>query len=143
MADSDVGNTKSDDIKKKRKPNSDYVLKKRMPPRQSLRKIDVYVTNKSNFQSQLSHCEKLLDSEEEIIIHGLGSAVTRAVHLALQVKDKYPGVVEISVCTKTVDIVDDLEPLVDQADYETQTRQNSAVQIRVYRCAQFQERKKK
>ncbi|GLG94174.1 Ribonuclease P protein subunit p20 [Gryllus bimaculatus] len=134
MADSEAGGAKPDSFIKKRKPSSDYALKKRVPHRNSHRKNDVYVTSKSTSQSQLALCEKLFDSgESEIFIYGLGSAVCPAINIALQLKEKYPRVYEVSVETSTVDIVDDLEPLVDQVDYETQTRQNSAVRIRVYR----------
>ncbi|KAJ9599160.1 hypothetical protein L9F63_010337 [Diploptera punctata] len=126
---------KSDNQVKKRpryKSDSDHILKKRLPPRLPRRNNDIYITNKSNFQGQLSRCEKLLnEGESEIIIHGLGAAVPRAVNLALQLKAKRPGSVELSVNTSTVDIVDDLEPVDNEGDYETRTRHNSSVHIRV------------
>ena len=42
----------------------DHVVKKRCPPRNSRRKNDIYVTNKSNFQGQLAHCEKSIENGE-------------------------------------------------------------------------------
>lgn len=49
---------------------------------------------------------KLLESgQNEIIIHGLGAAVTIAVNIALQLQDKFHGTVKLAVNTSTVDIV--------------------------------------
>ncbi|PSN45008.1 Ribonuclease P protein subunit p20 [Blattella germanica] len=143
MADSDArsgtGHGKSDKQINKRsryKSDSEHVLKKRLPPRLPRRNNDIYITKRSDYQGQLSRCEKLLsEGEPEIIIHGLGAAVTRAVNLALQLKAKHLGTLEVDVNTSTVDIVDDLEPVDDGAEYETQTRQNSSVHIRVFRCS--------
>ncbi|XP_047121523.1 ribonuclease P protein subunit p20-like isoform X2 [Schistocerca piceifrons] len=134
----DAGVTDVVQWKKRERPklNNDHVLRKRLPPRLPRRKQDIYITNKSNYKGQLARSEKLLESgEPEIVIHGLGAAVTRAVNLALQLKEKFLGTVELSVNTSTVDIVDDLEPLEDHAEYETNTRQNSSVHIRVFRIA--------
>ncbi|XP_067006567.1 ribonuclease P protein subunit p20 isoform X1 [Anabrus simplex] len=120
----------------KLKNKGEHVMRKRAPHKLPRRHNDVYVTRKSSYQSQLSRCEKLLDSgEPEIFIHGLGAAVSSGILLALELKNKYFETIEVSVKTSTVDLVDDLEPVTDQADYETQTRQNSSVHIRVYRTA--------
>lgn len=132
------GRVKGEKLNKRQryKSDCDHVLRKRLPPRLPRRSNDIYVTNKSNYQGQLSRCEKLLsDGESEIVIHGLGAAVPRAVNLALQLKTKHLGTVEVAVNTSTVDIIDDLEPVDDQGEYETHTRQNSSVHIRVYRTA--------
>ncbi|KDR22132.1 ribonuclease P protein subunit p20 [Zootermopsis nevadensis] len=118
------------------KSDSEHVIRKRLPPRLPRRNNDIYITNKSNYQSQLVRCEKLLnDGESDIVIHGLGAAIPQAVNLALQLKTKHLGTVEVAVNTSTVDIVDDLEPIHDEGEYGTQTRQNSSVHIRVYRTA--------
>ncbi|PNF43332.1 Ribonuclease P protein subunit p20, partial [Cryptotermes secundus] len=130
------GRSDKQDKRKKYKCDSDYALRKRLPPRLPRRNNDIYITNKSNYQGQLSRCEKLLnEGESDIVIHGLGAAVPRAVNLALQLKTKHLGTVEVAVNTSTVDVVDDLEPLDDQGEYETHVRQNSSVHIRVYRTA--------
>jgi ribonuclease P/MRP protein subunit RPP20 len=47
----------------------------------------------------------LNEGEPEIVIHGLGAAVPRAVNLALQLKAKHMGTVEVAVNTSTVDII--------------------------------------
>jgi ribonuclease P/MRP protein subunit RPP20 len=126
------GSDKQDKKRQKYKSDSDYILRKRLPPRLPRRNNDIYITNKSNHQvcicrihpiiedlriftmtnhvfhvqGQLSRCEKLLnDGESDIVIHGLGAAVPRAVNLALQLKAKHLGTVEVAVNTSTVDVV--------------------------------------
>lgn len=119
-----------------KKGDNDHVVRKRLPPRPPKRPNDVYVTNRSNFQSELAKCQKLLeDGEKEVFIHGMGAAVNRAVNLALQLESKFVGGVQVAVNTSTTTLVDDLEPLHDQATYDTQTRQNSVVHIRIQRIA--------
>lgn len=116
--------------------DNDHVVRKRQPPRPPKRPNDVYVTNRSNFQSELAKCEKLLEGgETEVFIHGLGAAVNRAVNLALQLESKYLGTVQLTVNTSSATLIDDLEPVHDQATYDTQTRQNSVIHIRVHRTA--------
>jgi len=104
-----------------------------LPPRLPLRFNDVYVTDKTNFRAQESKCQKLLDQGNEVIIHGLGRAVHRAINLGLQLKDKGVGTIQLCVQTSTVDLTDDLHPETDQGQARTSTRSNSAVHIRVYR----------
>ena len=111
----------------------EYLLKKRLPPRLPRRKNDVYVSRKTNFHAQLNRCQKLLDSVNEVFIHGLGTAVNRAINLALQLKERGLGTVEVATHTSTVELVDDLEPETDELEPETRSRHNSAVHIRVYR----------
>ncbi|KAK7505470.1 hypothetical protein BaRGS_00003215 [Batillaria attramentaria] len=124
---------KSRDFFKELIDREEYILKKRLPPRLPRRKNDVYVSRKTNLIAQLSRCQKILDSGNEVFVHGLGPATNRAINLALQLKERGLGTVEVSVHTSTVDLVDDLEPETDELEPETVTRQNSAVHIRVYR----------
>lgn len=114
----------------------EHVIRKRCPPRSSRRKNDIYVTNKSNFQGQLAHCEKLIENgENEIILHGLGAAIPRTVNLALQLNEKMRGTFDLYTETGTVQVVDDIEPLTDLAEGDIQTRQNSAIHIQLIRTA--------
>lgn len=66
---------------------------------------NLYIYMHNLFQSQISRCEKLLESETEVIIHGLGAAVARAINVALQLQEKYHGTVEVDVNTSTVTII--------------------------------------
>ncbi|KAL1116606.1 hypothetical protein AAG570_005078 [Ranatra chinensis] len=110
-----------------------HVVRKRVPPRNSTKCNDVYITNKSDFKAQQSKCIKLIEGgETEIILHGLGAAVTRAINLALQLEEHFNGSYCIDVQTSSLRIVDDLEPTTDALDYDTQTRVNSAIHIRFF-----------
>ena len=111
----------------------EYHLKKRLPAKLPRRKNDVYVSRKTNFHAQLGRCQRLLDNGNEVFIHGLGTAVNRAINLALQLKEQGLGTVEVATHTSSVELVDDLEPEIDDLEPETRTRQNSALHIRVYR----------
>jgi len=113
--------------------DEEYKLRKRLPPRLPLRFNDVYVSEKTNFKAQESKCTKLLDQGNEVIIHGLGKAVNRAINLGLQLKDKGLGTVQLCVQTSSVELTDDLLPETDEGEAKTSTRNNSAIHIRVYR----------
>lgn len=113
---------------------AEYTLRKRLPPKLPKRKIDVYVTRKTNFKAQLDRSKKLLDQgENEIFIHGLGAAISRAINLSLKLKAMYLDTVDISTNTSTVEVVDDYEPTTDDGELVSLTRNTSAVHIRVFR----------
>jgi len=112
----------------------EYEIRKRLPRRLPKRKNDVYVTKKTNFKAQIARCKKLLESgHSEIYIHGLGVAIDRAVNIALQLKVLGSGSLEVAANTATVDLIDDLEPLNDELEPETQNRKTSAIHIKVFR----------
>nr|XP_034191191.1 ribonuclease P protein subunit p20 [Osmia lignaria] len=121
--------------KHKKLLSCDYSVKKREPfglKRQTGK--DILITNKTNFKAQLKKCERLFDNgTPEIIIHGLGAAIHRACNLALQLKEIHYNGIELDIKTATTSIIDDFEPLNDEADYETVNRNNSAIHIRVFR----------
>ncbi|XP_068673139.1 ribonuclease P protein subunit p20-like isoform X2 [Montipora foliosa] len=92
-----------------------HVRKKRQPQRKLKRRNDIYVNRKTDFAAHLERCQKSLDSsEQEVIIHGLGAAINRAMNLALQLEHKGQGTVE------------------DHEGY-SKVRTNSAIHIRVYK----------
>ncbi|KAI8744588.1 ribonuclease P protein subunit p20 [Biomphalaria glabrata] len=111
----------------------EYSLRKRLPPRFPQRGNDVYISEKTNFRAQESKCQKLLDSGNEVVIHGLGKAVNRAINLALQLKAKGNGTIKLAIQTSTVNLIDDLMPETDDGEAKTLYRNNSAVHICVYR----------
>ncbi|KAG6444499.1 ribonuclease P protein subunit p20 isoform X1 [Manduca sexta] len=137
MADENTLQKKEEPKKKqKRYPNKNYSVKKRLP----LRPVDgnnvIFITKKSNFKAQLDKCCDLLTGgENEIILHGLGSAIQRCCNLALQLEILFAGTCQIEVNTGTVDLVDDLEPLTDDLDFDTQVRHSSSIHIRIFRVA--------
>merc|ERR1712218_328463 len=68
------------------------------------RRNDIYVTKYTNFNSQLERCEILLKARfKEIVIHGLGTAIIRAINLATRVKERFNNKVDISIHTSTVE----------------------------------------
>ncbi|KAI0237899.1 Ribonuclease P protein subunit p20, partial [Lamellibrachia satsuma] len=112
----------------------EYILRKKLPKRLPKRKNDVYVTRRTDFKAQLVRCQTMLDSDcHAIYIHGLGAATNRAVNLALQLKDRSLGTIDVAINTSTVELVDDLEPQVDDLEPQTQIRNNSAIHIKVFR----------
>uniref|UniRef100_A0A224Z7V7 Ribonuclease P protein subunit p20 n=1 Tax=Rhipicephalus zambeziensis TaxID=60191 RepID=A0A224Z7V7_9ACAR len=121
-----------------RRPRFDpdeYQMRKRKTSKSQLprRENDVYVNMSTNFKGQLERCRKLIDSgKTEVFVHAMGAAVGRAINLALQVESNYQGLLEMDVRTSTVGVVDDLEPLADDLEPTTQTRQTSAVHIRLF-----------
>ncbi|XP_041351252.1 ribonuclease P protein subunit p20-like [Gigantopelta aegis] len=126
-------NKKDSDEGKDMLDREEYTLRKRLPPRLPKRKNDVYISRRVHFQAQLKRCQKLLDSGNEVYIHGLGAAINRAINVALQLKENGRGTVEVSAYTSTVDLADDLEPDNDDDEPEVSHRNNSAVHIKVYR----------
>ena len=125
------------DIQKDFLDNEEYTLRKRLPRNMPRRKNDVYITKKTSFEGQFKRCEKLLNEldYQEIVIHGLGAAINRAMTLALKLQGQMSGLVEIAVNTSTVELVDDLEPSNDNVEADTQARNNSAVHIRLFKVA--------
>nr|XP_037290275.1 LOW QUALITY PROTEIN: ribonuclease P protein subunit p20-like [Rhipicephalus microplus] len=121
-----------------RRPRFDpdeYQMRKAQTSKSQLprRENDLYVNMSTNFKGQLERCRKLIDSgKTEVFVHAMGAAVGRAINLALQVEANYQGLLEMDVRTSTVGVVDDLEPLADDLEPTTQTRQTSAVHIRLF-----------
>lgn len=88
-------------------------------------------------QGKLRQCEKLLRLEHtEIYLHSIGKAIPRAISLALQIQANNPDLYGIEANTGTVDLVDDLHPLTEDADFDVNQRRNSSIHIRVYRKAE-------
>jgi len=114
--------------------DEEYQIQKRLPPRFPVRKNDVYVTRRTNFKAQIARCQKLLDNGyDAIYIHGLGAAVNRAINLSLQLKRRGLGSLDLAINTSTVEVTDDLEPLLDDLESQVRVRNCSAVHIKIFR----------
>ncbi|XP_077290774.1 ribonuclease P protein subunit p20 [Arctopsyche grandis] len=110
--------------------------KKRLPARPPIQDNAIYITKKTNFKAQLEKCSQLLlNGADQVLLHALGAAVCRAINLALQLEATFHGTCKVEVNTSTVDLIDDFEPTVDDGEFKSQVRQNSAVHIRIYRVA--------
>lgn len=85
-------------------------------------------------QGLLSQCDKLMsENESEIVLYCMGAAIQRGILLALQVCEKHVAF-QVDAKTFTTELLDDLEPATDDADYEIQRRNNSALRIRLFRA---------
>jgi hypothetical protein len=142
---------------------------RRVPHRPHPRPEDIFVTRSSSFDALVKRATSLLDAgryvfvrywnstilahvflcdfRSEVVIHGLGAALTRAVELALALRSK--GGYTLSIRTNTVELIDDLVPVEGVAAVSdlgaalageappvvcpTVTRCNSAIHIRVSR----------
>ncbi|KAI8514988.1 ribonucleases P/MRP protein subunit pop7 [Branchiostoma belcheri] len=114
----------------------EYQLRKRLPRKLPKRKNDIYVNMQSNFKGQLERAQRILDAgSNEVFIHGLGHAINRAINIALQLKARGLGTIEVSTNTSTVELIDDLYPENEDVSSEVQSRNNSAVHIRVFRLS--------
>ncbi|ENN75972.1 hypothetical protein YQE_07506, partial [Dendroctonus ponderosae] len=113
--------------------NPNLVFRKRQPQKPETASNVIYVSTKTSSKALLEACSKLIiNNEQEIIIYCLGAAIQRGILLALQLCEKH---ISYQYHTKTFSttLIDDLEPVVDDADYEMQKRFNSALRIRVFR----------
>ncbi|XP_011495986.1 PREDICTED: ribonuclease P protein subunit p20 [Ceratosolen solmsi marchali] len=118
--------------KKKLITSNDHILKKRKPLRFHKKKNDIYVNNKTNFKVYLKICEKYLHDSKEVTLHGLGATINRVCNLALYLKKIHCDTLDLDIKTSSINLVDDLEPNKDDADYKINQRLNSAIHIRVF-----------
>ncbi|KRZ80200.1 Ribonuclease P protein subunit p20 [Trichinella papuae] len=102
-----------------------HAIHRRKPPRLSNRKNDIYVTEKTHIKDT---------GYKAVYIHAMGEAMNRAISLALQLKRQGRGSLNIDVCTSSVNLIDDLEPVVDDAKVEKRTRTTSAIHIKLFKC---------
>jgi len=113
--------------------NEEFIIRKRLPRSLPREFNDVYVTRKTPIKVQINRCQDLLDSGEVVYIHGLGAAVTRALNVALAIKQNNCGSVDFDVRTATVNLVDDIDYTDEDRLPSVQTRPNSVVHIKLFR----------
>ncbi|VDD93939.1 unnamed protein product [Enterobius vermicularis] len=112
----------------------EYELKKRLPPKFPKTKNDIYITRNTSLEGQKARIQKLLDEKfDEVVLHGLGAAVSRTINLALQLQRRLADTVKLDVRTSSVMVTDDLFPLYDEVDFATRNRSISAVHILISR----------
>ncbi|KAJ3176313.1 ribonucleases P/MRP protein subunit pop7 [Geranomyces variabilis] len=115
------------------KASNGSVRHKRAVQRPPTLATDIYVSRKSTVQAQAKRARTLLDGPDFtfLTIHGLGAAINRAIELALHLKEQYQDQIAWTISLSTVTLVDDVEPEELDDDVSTETRQNSAVHIRI------------
>ncbi|KAJ3046227.1 ribonucleases P/MRP protein subunit pop7 [Rhizophlyctis rosea] len=118
-------------------PGLDRKRHKRAPQRPPTLETDIYVSKKSNFAGYASRAQKLLDRKDitHLTIHGLGAAITRAINLALYLKEKNPDAFSWTITTSSVKLYDDVEPEDVDDDLTTDVRTNSAIHIKIVKAS--------
>ncbi|KAM3721894.1 NADPH:adrenodoxin oxidoreductase [Dirofilaria immitis] len=112
----------------------EYELRKNLPPQFPKAKNDVYITRHTSIAAQKARIIRLLDEKmDEVVLHGLGTAVSRTINVALQIQRKLVDTVKLDVKTGTIKVTDSLFPLYDEVDFKTRNRLISAVHIRISR----------
>uniref|UniRef100_A0A0M3HUK9 Ribonuclease P n=1 Tax=Ascaris lumbricoides TaxID=6252 RepID=A0A0M3HUK9_ASCLU len=112
----------------------EFELRKRLPPQYPKSKNDVYITRHTSLAGQRRRVQQLMDSHmDEVVLHGIGSAVSRTINLALQIQRKLADSLKLEIKTSTVRVTDDLFPLYDEVDFASRNRSISAVHIRLSR----------
>ncbi|CAH1180156.1 unnamed protein product [Phaedon cochleariae] len=127
-----VNNTGQNRKKNYKRTSEEHLRQPRQPKKVERGDNIIYVSSKTNIKANLERCQKLINNkEDEIIIHCLGAAIQRGILLALQICENNITF-KIHTNTLTTELIDDLEPVIDDADYEIQKRYNSALRIRVF-----------
>ena len=117
----------------------EYAIRKRLPQNLPRRIIDIYISNKTDFKVQLERCRQFIEKgESEFYIHSLGSAISRALSLALQIQKDNTKIVNLETVTSTLELTEDFE---STANLESH-RYNSAVHIKITVSKQKQETNK-
>ena len=105
----------------------EYAIRKRLPQNLPRRNIDIYISNKTDFKVQLERCRQFIEKgESEFYIHSLGSAISTALSLALQIQKDNTKIVNLETITSTLELTEDFE---STANHESH-RYNSAVHIK-------------
>ncbi|KAL1494465.1 hypothetical protein ABEB36_010061 [Hypothenemus hampei] len=118
--------------KQPKKLNPNLILRKRQPVKPQTGPNVIYVSSKTSTKCLLERCSKLIaNNHKEIILYCLGAAIQQGILLALQVCERHINF-QCETKTFTTTLIDDLEPVVDEADYEIQKRINSALKIRIF-----------
>ncbi|XP_063916699.1 ribonuclease P protein subunit p20 [Zophobas morio] len=119
--------------KQPRAPSKDHVLRKRRPQKPERDASVVYVNTKTPIKAVVDRCCKLINKgEKELTLYCLGAAIQRGILIALRLCEQNVAY-KIHSNTFTTELIDDLEPATDDADYTIQRRSNSALKIRVFR----------
>ena len=106
----------------------EYAIRKRLPPSLPRRNIDIYISNKTAFKAQLERCRQFIEKgESEFYLHSLGSAIPRALNLALQIQKDNINCVSLDTVTSTLELTDDFESTANLDNH----RHNSAVHIKI------------
>uniref|UniRef100_A0A1I7YDV4 Alba domain-containing protein n=1 Tax=Steinernema glaseri TaxID=37863 RepID=A0A1I7YDV4_9BILA len=94
------------------------------------------ILRKTNVSAYVTRCEKLLNSQKDAIaLHAIGHAINHALTVALTIEERLCGSVKAHIVTSTIEVTDDLVPLLDGLELESKKRSISAVHICLQRAS--------
>ncbi|KAK0398114.1 hypothetical protein QR680_002434 [Steinernema hermaphroditum] len=107
--------------------DSHYDIRRRAPPAFPKTGADIIITRKTNISAYVTRCEKQLNCQKDAIaLHAVGHAINHALIVALNIEKRMCGSVKAHVVTSSVDVTDDLIPLLDGLDLQSKTRSISS-----------------
>lgn len=101
----------------------------------SVKRQDIYVSRKSNFQALYQRALKLLNDDSmgegtgTVTLHGLGASIEKCVELALKIKETQHAKLETT--TSSEELVDEVMPATDDDLPSWSVRVNSAIHIKI------------
>ncbi|KAN0021618.1 hypothetical protein ACTFIU_003762 [Dictyostelium citrinum] len=109
-----------------------YVYMRRVVQRPYAKKNEIYLSNNGKFIYYVKRVKNLLfnQKEKEIIIHGLGAAISLAVKLSLYLQKDIEGLT-LSTTTSSEEIIDQYDPLVNDLEPVLKIRHASAIHIKI------------
>ncbi|KAM9974500.1 hypothetical protein ACTFIW_007954 [Dictyostelium discoideum] len=109
-----------------------YVYMRRVVQRPYAKKNEIYLSNNGKFLYYVKRVKNLLfnQREKEIIIHGLGAAISLAVELSLYLQRDIEGLT-LSTTTSSEEIIDQYDPLVNDLEPVLKIRHASAIHIKI------------
>lgn len=117
-----------------RRDNEEYKIVRKLPSRFPKSDNDIYITKKTDFKAQLEKCTYMIrnfkKSDDFVVLHAMGPAINRAVNLALKLK-KERTYLDMNCYTSSIEMEDDLIPLMDNLDISVQHRFISAIHIKI------------
>ncbi|XP_018562174.1 ribonuclease P protein subunit p20 [Anoplophora glabripennis] len=138
-----MADRKENSSRNNKNQSRNHNFRKRPPQKPEIGENVLFISTKTNIKAQLERCKKLINNNEsEIIIYCLGAAIQRGILLALQLCEHHVAY-KIYTNTLSTELIDDLEPAVDDADYDIQKRFNSALRIRIFRSDPLETPEKK
>lgn len=101
----------------------------------SVKKQDIYVSRKSNFQALYQRAMRLLNDDSQgegmgtVTLHGLGASIEKCVELALKIKEAQHATLETT--TSSEELVDEVMPATEDDLPSWSVRVNSAIHIKI------------
>lgn len=118
----------------KRFDETNNEMRRRPPVKPSSDPNHIYITRKTNVESQVKSAETMLNNSfDEVFIHGMGASINKALVFAMELERKFGGSVKSDIQTSTVQCTDDIVSLLELDKNETRHRSVSAVHVHLYR----------